>query len=262
MEKMFFKTLVIYILFSTNRVLSIDDPLVSTLGPLEGLNSNSKFLKNVLFTTEAHKNLNFKYWLLNLDLTFGKFAENVPQFLREMKIYLRESSTATLFAHQYSGPIDLQLAELFSKLLSTQFEKMEQLRKKIETTYQTVIAIENMLHFGGTRQARSILPLDGVFHFLFNSVSQNQVNSLAAQMASLQTQNEEFAHFAETQVTALNTTFIEVKANREKIYDLEVYHEEVYSDLFNRSLQTDQYVSILAQFVSDNSQNVELINSG
>ena len=76
-----------------------DNDPIQPGSPLIGEDENNFMINNILFTSNGHKDLNIKYWLLHFEYDFGYFLENIPDFLGDMKIYLDQSKVTSLVAH-------------------------------------------------------------------------------------------------------------------------------------------------------------------
>ena len=237
-----------------------DNDPIQPGSPLIGEDENNFMINNILFTSNGHKDLNIKYWLLHFEYDFGYFLENIPDFLGDMKIYLDQSKVTSLVAHNYGSDTNMEIAKLYSHILGTQVQTLELLYDKILHVYDKSIQIKNLIIKNRTRHTRSLLPISGIFSALFGVVSEEQINIISNRITSLEQNNNKINHFVESSLSALNESYIMIKQNRHSIYDLQVYHNKVYSDLFNLTNNVNQYISINSQFLSESSQNQRLIS--
>ena len=236
-----------------------EDLTFESASPLKGLDENNFFVKNVLFTSNGNKNLNIKFWLLHFQYDFGYFSDNIPNFLNDMEIYIDQSKETQLIAHNYGSATNIDVANLFSHILGTQLEAIELLYNQLTKLNNKILQVKNLIHHKGTRQTRAILPISGLFSALFGVVSESQIQSISDKIQNLEQKNEHINHFIDSSLTALNESYILIRENRHKIYDLEVYHEKIYRDLFNKSQDMNQYVGLNSQYISESTQNQRLI---
>ena len=224
------------------------------------LHNDDQFLDNILFRGTGSRNLKLKHWSIHFSYTYGKFAENIPDFLDDLVNYVKQAEQTNILMHSYSSSASLQVGQLFSRLLSEQIRAINDVFEKILQTHEKIIDVKKMLNSNGiARKKRSLLPVGGLLSAIFGTGSEKDILRLTRRIQNLEKSSEAINHFAEDSISAINSSYVFIKQNRQKIFDLESLNTEIFNDLFNRSAVHQQYISLQSQYLTESSQHVETL---
>ena len=174
------------------------------------LGSRSEITESVIFHPIDNIHTSISSWIITTALDFGPYSimlYNVNEYAKSIKSYLM--SQMPLF--QYKDPV-------YTQLFNMTLDDINMAITEISTTrIEASNLIDHALYNNNRRFKRSLLPLGGLFSFLFGTADQSDVNSLEADVEQLYENQIDQTQMLDEIVTITNISRGLINENRLKL---------------------------------------------